>query len=568
MEDYDLMRRPADSARERILEQRQLLPADRYMPLKSAAACLLCTKSFGMLRRACNCGLCGRVTCKKCSHMYIADVAAKILDVHVCLSCDIELDKAHKARANATTIAATNFTTAAAAGTPKPSSALVSRRGTPTVPFTSQPSFTSSESMSMPATSSKIVHVSTPYHYALDFYWNHEWPKPPYIANDLERVRALHRCDVEANPHRDVMAATATFACQVLNAPIGAVSFIDEHKQTFAASQGLAQESIPRAISICAHTIALRQCMVVLDMQKDIRFQNNPLVKGAGVAFYAGAPIFSPRGKHVVGTVFVMDTTPRPSTDIHNLKLLAEVITEKLVQDSSAENSRASILSSSNESTTSTATTTTMHPTDRVLSSAELIDPSKWIPDSSRSTCHICTQKFSLLLRKKHCRLCGDIVCKNCAASLSLRDSHDVRVPVCLACLHGKTPQNNQPRNQNSNTSGHANGRRRTSSGPALTTDTIEDEELLTKKDDHVDDEYIPTLEPNQSFDLDMYNHATFTRENLARAAVAIVPLDAPVHDYTKVEVENMLLRLLSQSNDIQDQLDSQARAMSCRLRV
>ncbi|CAK5028119.1 unnamed protein product [Aphanomyces euteiches] len=538
MEDYDLMRGPADSARERILEQHQLLPADRYMPLKSAAACLLCTKSFGMLRRPYNCGLCGRVTCKKCSHLYIADVAAKIHDFQVCLSCDIELDKAHKARANATTFAATNFTTAAVAGTPKPSSALVSRRGTPAVPFTSQPSLTSSES---PATSSKIVDASTPYHYALDFYWNHEWPKPPHITNDLERVRALHRCNVEANPHHDVMAATATFACQVLNAPIGAVSFIDEKMQTFVASQGLAQESIPRAISICAHTIALRQCMVVLDMQNDIRFQNNPLVKGAGLAFYAGAPIFSPRGKHVVGTVFVMDTTPRSSTDIHNLQLLAEVITEKLVQDSSAENSRASILS------TSTATTT-MHPTDRVLSSAELIDPSKWMPDSSRSTCRVCTQKFSLLLRKKHCRLCGGIVCKKCAASLSLRDSHDVRVPVCLACLHGKTPQNPQSGSQNSNTSG--NERRRTSSGPALTTDIIEDEELQK------DDEYIPTLEPNKSFDLDMYSHATFTRENLlddARAAVAVVPLDAPVHDYTKVEVENLLLRLLSQSNDIQD---------------
>ncbi|CAK4634367.1 unnamed protein product [Aphanomyces euteiches] len=425
--------------------------------------------------------------CKKCSHLYIADVAAKIHEFQVCLSCDIELDKAHKARANATTFAATNFTTAPVAGTPKPSSALVSRRGTPAVPLTSQPSFTSSEST---ATSSKIVDASTPYHYALDFYWNHEWPKPPHITNDLECVRALHRCNVEANPHHDVMAATATFACQVLNAPIGAVSFIDEKMQTFVASEGLAQESIPRAISICAHTIALRQCMVVLDMQNDIRFQNNPLVKGAGLAFYAGAPIFSPRGKHVVGTVFVMDTTPRSSTDIHNLQLLAE--------------------------------------------------------------------KFSLLLRKKHCRLCGGIVCKKCAASLSLRDSHDVRVPVCLACLHGKTPQNPQSGSQNSNTSG--NERRRTSSGPALTTDIIEDEEL--QKDDHVDDEYIPTLERAC---------ICLAWENLlddARAAVAIVPLDASVHDYTKVEVENLLLRLLSQSNDIQDQLDSQARAMSCRLKV
>ncbi|CAK4625263.1 unnamed protein product [Aphanomyces euteiches] len=540
MEDYDLMRGQADSARERILEQHQLLPADQYMPLKSAAACLLCTKSFGMLRRPYNCGLCGRVMCKKCSHLYIADVAAKIHEFQVCLSCDIELDKAHKARANATTFAATNFTTAPVAGTPKPSSALVSRRGTPAVPLTSQPSFTSSEST---ATSSKIVDASTPYHYALDFYWNHEWPKPPHITNDLECVRALHRCNVEANPHHDVMAATATFACQVLNAPIGAVSFIDEKMQTFVASEGLAQESIPRAISICAHTIALRQCMVVLDMQNDIRFQNNPLVKGAGLAFYAGAPIFSPRGKHVVGTVFVMDTTPRSSTDIHNLQLLAEVITEKLVQDSSAENSRASIF---------------RRRANRVLSSAELIDPSKWMPDSSRSTCHVCTQKFSLLLRKKHCRLCGGIVCKKCAASLSLRDSHDVRVPVCLACLHGKTPQNPQSGSQNSNTSG--NERRRTSSGPALTTDIIEDEEL--QKDDHVDDEYIPTLERAC---------ICLAWENLlddARAAVAIVPLDASVHDYTKVEVENLLLRLLSQSNDIQDQLDSQARAMSCRLKV
>ena len=38
-----------------------------------------------------------------------------------------------------------------------------------------------------------------------------------------------------------------------------------------------------------------------------------------------------------------------------------------------------------------------------------------WIDDSMVTECHRCGKKFSLYVRKHHCRNCGNIFCYNCA---------------------------------------------------------------------------------------------------------------------------------------------------------
>lgn len=45
-----------------------------------------------------------------------------------------------------------------------------------------------------------------------------------------------------------------------------------------------------------------------------------------------------------------------------------------------------------------------------------------WKPDQDISNCNICSRSFSYLVRKHHCRLCGNIVC----GALETRCSHDV----------------------------------------------------------------------------------------------------------------------------------------------
>jgi len=38
------------------------------------------------------------------------------------------------------------------------------------------------------------------------------------------------------------------------------------------------------------------------------------------------------------------------------------------------------------------------------------------MPDSSGNECYECREKFNTFRRKHHCRLCGQIFCKNCTS--------------------------------------------------------------------------------------------------------------------------------------------------------
>ncbi|RLN02242.1 hypothetical protein BBJ28_00000250 [Nothophytophthora sp. Chile5] len=163
--------------------------------------------------------------------------------------------------------------------------------------------------------------------------WLHSWPRPPVGADEDDRLQALHALDVlDSSPEKpfDMICdlAKARLAC-----PMAAVSFLDEHRQWFKASAGLAHKMIPRKIAFCAYTVFLREPMVVLDTLQDPRFERNPLVSGAaGVRFYAAAPIVDPTSGHVVGSVFVLDTQPRESCDIAILERLAYAAGENLPQ--------------------------------------------------------------------------------------------------------------------------------------------------------------------------------------------------------------------------------------------
>ncbi|KAF0692591.1 Aste57867_16346 [Aphanomyces stellatus] len=171
------------------------------------------------------------------------------------------------------------------------------------------------------------------YGYPLDYNWRHPWPKPPTLPNDTERLDVLRTYGILDTPANEpswialAEAAAAAYAC-----PIAAVAFMDAKRLWFKASVGLLQEEIPRDVSFCAHAIRRADGpLVVLDTLDDRRFEQNPLVTGrATIRFYASAPICSPRG-HALGTVFVLDTAPRPFCDPSSLTMLARDVEARLV---------------------------------------------------------------------------------------------------------------------------------------------------------------------------------------------------------------------------------------------
>ncbi|HEX4854958.1 sensor domain-containing diguanylate cyclase [Arenimonas sp.] len=137
------------------------------------------------------------------------------------------------------------------------------------------------------------------------------------LDDPAERARldALHRYRIlDSLPERaydDIVA----LARQVCGTPQAVMTFIDEERQWFKASQGIQGEETDRSIAFC--DMAIRQpdeVMVVTDASRHPVFKDYPQVTGPDhLRFYAGAPMVAPGG-HALGTVCVVDVEPRDLT--------------------------------------------------------------------------------------------------------------------------------------------------------------------------------------------------------------------------------------------------------------
>lgn len=69
-----------------------------------------------------------------------------------------------------------------------------------------------------------------------------------------------------------------------------------------------------------------------------------------------------------------------------------------------------------------------------------LIEGIKWQPDFARPNCRGCNDRFTVVVRKHHCRSCGEIFCSNCASHREVLPQLRVEQPVriCDSCLYRK----------------------------------------------------------------------------------------------------------------------------------
>ena len=54
-----------------------------------------------------------------------------------------------------------------------------------------------------------------------------------------------------------------------------------------------------------------------------------------------------------------------------------------------------------------------------------------WQIDSAHTACGICSSKFTFILRRHHCRICGNLVCSKC---LRKKISSHKEVRLCTSC--------------------------------------------------------------------------------------------------------------------------------------
>lgn len=135
-------------------------------------------------------------------------------------------------------------------------------------------------------------------------------------VDENARVAALKRYSILDTLPEQIYDDVTALASLICGTPMSLVSLVDADRQWFKSSVGTDIRETPRAVSFCAHTIGTSKTLIVKDAQQDSRFKSNPVVTGPpGIRFYAGAPIVEPNG-HVLGTVCVIDTTPRSLSPI------------------------------------------------------------------------------------------------------------------------------------------------------------------------------------------------------------------------------------------------------------
>lgn len=133
--------------------------------------------------------------------------------------------------------------------------------------------------------------------------------QPDTEAARLAALTAYGILDTMPEKSYDDLVAIAAAIC---DAPMGSVALIDSERKWFKSQHGFSLSQIGRHQAFGAHTIQRpHEILVVPDALADARFLTNPLVTGEHkVRFYAGAPLVGSGGA-AVGTICVMDRTPR-----------------------------------------------------------------------------------------------------------------------------------------------------------------------------------------------------------------------------------------------------------------
>lgn len=169
-------------------------------------------------------------------------------------------------------------------------------------------------------------------------------------AREFERIQAVNRMlNLETSKTKE-LETILSLAAEICETASAAINLIDDKTQYIKFKTGLELDSTLREDAFCNHVIDDYKVLMVPDMSKDKRFENNYLVKAEnGVRFYAGAPLTTHDG-HNLGALCVVDGQPKTLNEMQ-LKML-HVLSREVIQilefDASISVLREQFLSASN----------------------------------------------------------------------------------------------------------------------------------------------------------------------------------------------------------------------------
>ncbi|WP_422101665.1 PAS domain-containing protein [Vreelandella sp.] len=159
-----------------------------------------------------------------------------------------------------------------------------------------------------------------------------------------------HLLNYDTDPRFDRITRLAQ---QLFNVSTALVSLVNQDRLLFKSCQGVMEATeAPLERSFCSHAFLENDPLIVEDALQDARFIDHPMVTAAPyIRFYAGVPLQT-RAGYRVGTLCLIDTTPRTLThdQIAMLQDMAAMVEELIQSDIGNHTSRSALANALQES--------------------------------------------------------------------------------------------------------------------------------------------------------------------------------------------------------------------------
>jgi PAS domain S-box-containing protein len=132
---------------------------------------------------------------------------------------------------------------------------------------------------------------------------------------DRERLAAVARTRLLDSPPDEAFDRLTRLATKMLHAPSAGLTLIDDRRVFFKSAMALPEafgsgRAVPLTRSFCPRVVAEGKRLIVGNAPESEQWRNHAASRETGIVAYAGIPILSGDGLHVIGTFCVMDVAP------------------------------------------------------------------------------------------------------------------------------------------------------------------------------------------------------------------------------------------------------------------
>ena len=154
----------------------------------------------------------------------------------------------------------------------------------------------------------------------------------PGMGEPCDRLLALHETGLLDSPSEPEFDRVTRLAARLLQAPIAAVTLVDEDRQFFKSMVGVPEpwascRETPRSDALCRRVVTTGKPLIVNDARLDPVLRDEPGVKAMRIVAYLGVPLVTRQG-HALGSLCIVDRVARDwcGDDVVTLDDLAAMV--------------------------------------------------------------------------------------------------------------------------------------------------------------------------------------------------------------------------------------------------